>query len=133
MSLRLVRNLTQSSLRLSLSLDALQFALVIIGCMHSPPILGRAAQAAVAALVLLGLLGGSLIVAHAGFATSPRRGGPSTFVPAPEAYVLAAIMYAMSVLGLLALLRSRNASRTSTAMALVLYGAAAALASAVLA
>ncbi|RZS46635.1 hypothetical protein [Sphaerotilus mobilis] len=73
----------------------------------SPP-LSLPAQAAVAALVLLGLLGGSLIVAYAGFETSPRRGGHSVFVPAPEAYVLAVLMYAMSLIGGVALLRARQ-------------------------
>ena len=84
-------------------------------------------QVAVAALVLLGLLGGSLIVAHSGFGTSPRRGGPTTFVPAPEAYLLAAAMYGMSAIGMLALLKDRNVSRFSGGIALVLYAAAAAL------
>lgn len=101
--------------------------------MQSPSGLNRPAQAAVAALVLLGWIGGSLIVAYSGFATSPRRGGPSTFVSAPEAYVLAAIMYCMSVIGLLALLRNRQASWISTITALVVYCAAAALACAALA
>ena len=77
--------------------------------------------------MVLGLVGGSLIVAHSGFATSPRRGGPSTFVPVPEAYVLAATMYAMSFFGMLALLRNRQASRVTMAIASALYLAAAAL------
>ena len=94
--------------------------------------LNRPAQAAVAALVLLGLLGGSLIVAYPGFATSPRFGGPSTFVPAPEAYVPATILYSMSAIGLLALLRNRKASWMSTTAAMVMYCAAAALAAAAL-
>ena len=100
--------------------------------MESPSGLNRPAQAAVAALVLLGLLGGSLIVAYSGFATSPRFGGPSTFVPAPEAYVLATILYSMSAIGLLALLRNRKASWMSTTAAMVMYCAAAALAAAAL-
>ena len=101
--------------------------------MESPSGLNRPAQAAVAALVLLGWIGGSLIVAYSGFATSPRRGGPSTFVPAPEAFVLAAILCSMSAIGLLALLRNRKASWISTAAAMVVYCAAAALAAAALA
>lgn len=94
--------------------------------------LNPGAQIAVAAIVLLGLLGGCLIVAYAGFGTSPRRGGPSTFVPAPEAYLLAALMYAMSSVGLLALLRSRNASGPVLLLAAVVYIAAAVLLTAVL-
>jgi hypothetical protein len=94
--------------------------------------LSGAARAAVAALVVLGMVGGCLIVAHSGFATSPKHGGPSTFVPAPEAYVLAALMYAMSVIGLLVLLRSLRASAGATAGALVLYAAVAVFLSSVL-
>lgn len=101
--------------------------------MKSPPGLSCAAQLAVAALVLLGLLGGSWIVAHSGFATSPRRGGPSVVVPAPGAYVTAAFLSGMSVIGVLALLRHRNASWKATCIAAALYAVAAALLSAVLA
>ena len=80
-----------------------------------------AAQVATAAIVLLGLVGGSLIVGYAGFATSPKRGGSSTFVPVPEAYFLAAIMYGMSFIGLLALLRARQVSRLVLVIAVVVY------------
>jgi len=79
--------------------------------MKSPLVLSPAVQIAVTVIVLLGMLGGSLIVAHSGFGTSPRRGGPSTFVPAPEAYFLAATMYGMSIIGMLAMLQERRASR----------------------
>ncbi len=85
--------------------------------MKSRVILSLGAQLAVAALVLLGIFGGSLIVAHSGFGTSPRHGGTSTFVPAPQAYFLAAIMYAMAAIALLALLQSRKSSRKTTAIA----------------
>lgn len=101
--------------------------------MKPATIMSPGAQIAVAALVLLGLLGGCLIVAYSGFGTSPRRGGPSTFVPAPEAYLLAALMYAMSSIGLLALLRSRKASGLVILLAAVLYIAAAVLLAAMLA
>ncbi|ODS65071.1 MAG: hypothetical protein ABS37_09695 [Acidovorax sp. SCN 65-108] len=80
------------------------------------------AKISIAALAVLGLLGGSLIVAYAGFATSPRRGGPSTFVPAPEAYILSAVMYAMSFLALWVLLRDRQASKATTLAAMGAYG-----------
>jgi hypothetical protein len=84
-----------------------------------------AVQFFVAVLVVLGLIGGSLIVAYSGFETSPRRGGPSVFVPAPQAYVLAAIMYAMGCVGLLALLRHHAVARLGTLLGAVLFAAAA--------
>ena len=83
--------------------------------------LTTAAQLSVAALVLLGIFGGSLIVAHGGFETSPRRGGSPVFVPAPQGFIVAAMMYGMSVLGLIALLRAWHKSLTAIAGALVLY------------
>ena len=64
----------------------------------------------IAALFILGLVGGTLIVAYSGYETSPRRGGTPVFVPAPEAYIIAAAMYAMSCLAMLALLRSKTTS-----------------------
>lgn len=97
--------------------------------MHSmkpPPAISPAAQLAIAAIVVLGLVGGSLIVGYAGFATSPKRGGSSTFVPVPEAYFLAAIMYGMSFIGMLALLRARQVSRLVLVVAVVVYVAVAA-------
>jgi hypothetical protein len=84
-------------------------------------VLSPAVQFFVAAIVVLGLIGGSLIVAHSGFATSPRRGGPSTFVPAPQAYLLAATMYAMSFIGMLALLRNRQASSLTVSLAVCFF------------
>lgn len=95
--------------------------------MKTPLVLSPAVQVAVAAIILLGLLGGSLIVGQAGFSTSPRRGGTSTFVPAPEAYLLAALMYGMSFIGMLALLQNRRTSRLGTAFAVALYVIAATL------
>lgn len=93
--------------------------------MKPQSVLSPAVQFFVAAIVLLGLIGGSLIIAHSGFATSPRRGGPSTFVPAPQAYLLAATMYGMSFVGMLALLRSRHASLLFHFLATVLFAAGA--------
>ena len=52
--------------------------------MKPQPPLNWPARLAVAAMLILGLLGGSLVLAHAGFETSPRRGGTSTFVPLPR-------------------------------------------------
>jgi cytochrome bd-type quinol oxidase subunit 2 len=92
-----------------------------LGRMKTDPQLSLPAQLSVAALVVLGLLGGSLIVAHSGFETSPRRSVTSTFVPAPEAYFLAAIMYLMSCIAMLALLRNREASKKAIATAFCAY------------
>ena len=83
--------------------------------------LTTAAQISIAALVLLGMVGGSLIVAHGGYETSPRRGGSSVFVPAPQGFIIAAMMYGMSVLGMVALLREWHQSRTTIAIAIALY------------
>ncbi len=82
---------------------------------------GVGAQVAIAAVVLLGITGGSLILAQSGFTTAPKRGGPSVFVPAPQAYLLAAILYAMSAIGLLALLRTWQAARPAVAGAAVTW------------
>lgn len=101
--------------------------------MNKPQVLSPGVQIAVIAIILLGMLGGSLIVAHSGFATSSKRGGPSVFVPAPQAYLLAATMYGMSVIGMVALIRSRHPSHWAAALGLALYVAAASALAAVLA
>lgn len=64
--------------------------------------LSPAAQLSIAAIVLLGMVGGSLVLAHGGFETSPKHGGQPVFVPAPLSYFMAATMYGMSVLGIAA-------------------------------
>jgi hypothetical protein len=76
----------------------------------------------ITALFILGLLGGTLIVAYAGYETSPRRGGTSVFVPTPQAYIIAAAMYGMSCLAMLALLRDRTKSLFWSAIAVAGYG-----------
>lgn len=74
----------------------------------------RLAQiASVCSLGLLGLIGGCLILSQDGFTTSSKRGHWSVFVPTPQAYVMAAIMFALSVLALLWLLQQARA-RNST-------------------
>ena len=89
--------------------------------------LSPGAQLAVVALVVLGAVGGGLIVAYSGFGTPPKYGGPSTFVPAPQAYFLAVVMYSMSATGMLALLQSWQSSWLLKALAVVLYAGAATL------
>jgi hypothetical protein len=95
--------------------------------MKPPPPLDTAAKFFVVAIVLLGLIGGSLIVAHAGFETSPKRGGPSVFVPAPQAYLVAALMYGMSGIGMVALIRAQRWSAAALVMAVVVYAVLAVL------
>lgn len=75
----------------------------------------------IAAMFVLGLLGGTLIVAYSGYETSPRRGGTPVFVPAPQAYIIAATMYGMSCLAMLALLRDRTKSLFWSALAVAGY------------
>ncbi len=65
----------------------------------------KAIITSVSALCVLGMLGGCLIAAGSGFTTSSKRGGWHIFVPAPQAYIMAAIMFALSGLALLWLLQ----------------------------
>lgn len=69
----------------------------------------KAQFAAVLSLAILGLVGGCLILSQDGFTTSSKRGHWSIFVPAPEAYVMAAIMFAMSGLAVLWVLQQVRA------------------------
>ena len=83
--------------------------------------LGSAVKFFVAAIVVLGMVGGVLIVAYSGYETSPKRGGTPVFVPAPQAYFLAAPMFGMSAIGWLALVRERWRSSAAGAAAGLLY------------
>jgi hypothetical protein len=83
--------------------------------------LGAAPQFFIAALVFLGLLGGSLILAHGGFETSSKSGGPSVLVPLPQAYLMAALMYTMSLIAALVLLRQHKASPALMLLSALLY------------
>ena len=71
----------------------------------------RAQFAAVFSLAFFSLVGGCLVIAQDGFTTSSKRGHWSIFVPAPQAYVMAAIMFTLSVLCVLWLLQQAQASR----------------------
>lgn len=88
---------------------------------ESPP-LNLPARLSIAAMFVLGLLGGTLIVALSGYETSPRGGGTPVFVPAPQAYVMAAAMYGMSCLAMLVLLRTRTKSLFWAAVSVAVYG-----------
>jgi hypothetical protein len=90
--------------------------------MSTPQPLNKPARVAIAALVVLGLTGGTLVVVHGGFETSPKRGGTPVFVPAPQAWLIAATMYGMSLVGWVALVRERWHSIASTALAIVAHG-----------
>ena len=83
--------------------------------------LSLSARISIAALFVLGLLGGTLIVAYSGYETSPRRGGTPVFVPAPEAYAIAVAMYGMSCLAMLVLLRQRSTSLPVSVTAVLTY------------
>lgn len=69
----------------------------------------KAQLASVVSLALLGLIGGCLILSQDGFTTSSKRGHWSIFVPEPEAYVMAAIMFVLSILASFWLLREIRA------------------------
>lgn len=83
--------------------------------------LGLAAQVAIAAIVLPGMVDGSLTVAHSDFATSTRRGGPSVVEPVPAAHILVTLLCGMSMIGLVALVRARNPTAQASALAVTLY------------
>jgi hypothetical protein len=61
--------------------------------------------ASVSALATLGMIGGCWVLANDGFTASGKRGQWPVFVPAPQAYVIAAILLAMSAIAVLWLLR----------------------------
>ena len=74
--------------------------------------LGQGAQIAIMALVVLGLIGGSLVIAHSGFETSPKtRSVQPVFVPLPQAYLVVAALYAQSIIGLLVLLLAHKTTK----------------------
>ncbi len=90
--------------------------------------LGRAAQIALAALVILGMVGGSLIIAHRGFETSPKtRSAQPVFVPFPEAYLMVVAMYGQSLIGMLVLLRARKTSKIGICLGILLFAAVASI------
>ena len=84
----------------------------------------KAQFSAVASLTFFALVGGCLVLAQGGFTTSSKRGHWSIFVPAPQAYVMAAIMFTLSVLGMLWLLQQVQASRLTCLVAVAWYSSA---------
>jgi hypothetical protein len=79
--------------------------------MTPPKQLSNLTRCFILALVILGLIGGSYILAHAGFGSSSKTGANPIFVPLPQAYILAALLYALSGIAALVLLRSVKRSR----------------------
>ena len=76
--------------------------------MRSTPVDGLA-QLAVAALCLLGIIGGWLILVVGGFTHAPHRySKEATFVDGPAAAVMAIIFFALAVIGVVVLLRARK-------------------------
>jgi len=65
----------------------------------------KAIGTAVAALCGLGTLGGCLIIADSGFTTSSKLGALMIFVPVPQAYIAASIMFALSGVALICFLQ----------------------------
>lgn len=87
----------------------------------------KALFASIAALATLGLLGGCLVLAQDGFTTSSKRGGWEIFVPAPQAYVMAAIMFALSAIAVLWLLQQTRLRPRGYLLCAVAYLGAACL------
>jgi len=65
----------------------------------------KALIASVAALGVLGLIGGCLVLAGCGFTTSNKRAHWQVFVPEPQAYIMAAILFSLSGIAMLWLLQ----------------------------
>lgn len=82
----------------------------------------KAQMIAVFSLGLFALVGACLILAQDGFTTSSKHGHWSIFVPTPQAYVMAAMMFALSMLAALWLLQQVQASRLGYALSMVAYG-----------
>ena len=65
----------------------------------------KAIIASITTLAVLGLIGGCLIVAGNGFTTSNKHARWQVFVPTPDAYIMASIMFALSGIAMLWLLQ----------------------------
>jgi hypothetical protein len=84
----------------------------------------RILRIVVGAMAALGLVGGSMVLAAGAFETSNKRGGWHTIVQGPEAYAMAAIMFAMSCIAVLWLLQRVNAKPMAIGLAYAGYGCA---------
>jgi len=81
----------------------------------------NAAYASIFSMFALGLFGGCFIVAGSGFTSTGRRGAWEVFIPPPQAYVMAAIMFALSVIAMLWLLQQAKAIRRTYIIAGAAY------------
>jgi hypothetical protein len=81
----------------------------------------KALIASVTALAGLGLVGGCLIVAGSGFTTSYKRAHWQVFVPVPQAYIMAAIMFALSGIAVLWLLQQAKARSSGLVVCAAAY------------
>lgn len=84
----------------------------------------KAQFAAILCLAFFAFVGGCLIIALDGFTTSGKHGHWSIFVPAPQAYVMAAIMFSLSALGVAWALQQAQAARRTCVAAAIAYGCA---------
>lgn len=81
--------------------------------MRPAPTPSGAALVAVAALAVLGLIGGWLILLSDGFHHAPHRYTNQTiFVSGPPATVMAAILFALSAVAVAALVQAFGSART---------------------
>jgi hypothetical protein len=69
----------------------------------------KALVASVVAFAALGMVGGCLVVAEGGFGTSGKRANSYVFVPVPQAYIMAGIMFVMSGIAVMWLLQQAKA------------------------
>lgn len=82
----------------------------------------KAQIASVIAFAFFSLVGGCLVFALDGFTTTGKHSSWSVFVPTPQAYVMAAIMFAQSIVGVLWLLQQIKAPPLGYVAATAAYG-----------
>jgi hypothetical protein len=83
--------------------------------------MNKAQITSVASLGVLGMLGGCMVIAFGGFTASGKYGSWEVFVPAPQGYIMAVIMFSFSVLAVVWLLQQAKARVAGYVMAAVAY------------
>ena len=81
----------------------------------------KALIASVTALAALAMIGGCLVLAGDGFTASGKRGQHVIFVPLPQAYIMAAILFALSVVAVLWLLQQAKTRAWGYAVCAMAY------------